>query len=316
MGGGSPALADAGQGMASNPTMNPNPGAPSLALPLAAAGIGAAGALLAVAAVSCVAFAVLAAARGCRARDGHGRESAPPGGSGNVQEEGRSLEAVGPQAGRGCAQPRSLRSLFSCSELDGPSKVLIPEDTAATCDGTRPTGGSMSPPTNSHSATAAENPSGLCTLAGDPGTGHPTHASAWPSPGSGSAAGLGPLPAGPQQGQWPYIPARPPPYPAITGMVLGRHSAPAPEDGSARALPAMQPAVQPTGAGPEHEDRRVGGDELAALQDGGCSSAGAQEKSQQQGPLSLAGPRVVGRLQGAALPPSPFLQLTVLPFYD
>ena len=320
MGGGSHTSADAGQGMASNPDINPTTGAPSWALPLAAAGIGAAGALLAVAAVGCVALAALAAARGLHAPGHRGGHSAPPRGRDDALVAGGSFEAVGPQAGRGCSQPRSLRSLYSCSELDGPCKVLIPEDTAATGNGTPPAGGSKSPPTNSHrreSAPAAESPNEVRTLAANPGAGHPTHASAWPSPGSGSAAGLGLPPAGTLQGQWPYIPARPPPYPAIAGMGVGRHSAPAPEDGSVRALPAMQPAAQQTGAGPEHEKcSYMGGDEQTALQNGGCNGAGAQENSRQQGPRSSAGPRVVGRLQGAALPPSPFTALTMLPFYE
>ena len=324
-GGGSPTFADVGQGMASNPTMNPNTGAPSWALPLAAAGIGAAAALLAVAAVACVALVALAAARGSHARGNRGEDLAPPGASADAQVAGGSSEAGGPQAGRRCAQQCSLRSLYSCSEIDGPCKVLIPEDTAATCDGTRPTGGFKSPhvnpgpnPANRHSAPAAENPNEVhhITLAADPGTWHPTHASAWPSPGWGSAAGQGLPPAGSPQGQWPYIPARPPPYPAIAGLALGRHSTPAPEDGSASALPAVQPAMQPPGAGPEHEDQGMGGDELTALQNGGCNGAGARANGRQQGPLSSAGPRVGGRLHGAALPPSPFLQLTVLPFYD
>ena len=305
--------------MASNPTMSPNPGAPSWALPLAAAGIGAAGALLAVAAVGCVTLAALAAARGLNARDGRGGDSAPPSIRADAPVGAGSLEAGEPLAGGGCAQPRSLRSLYSCSEIDGPRKgILIHEDTAAITNGTRPTGGPKTPPANSHSAPAAENPNEVRTLAANPGTGHPTHALPWPSPGSGSAGALGLTPAGPQQGQWPYIPARPPPYPATTGVALGRHSAPAPEDGSARALPAVQPAVRPTGAGPEHnEDRGAGGDELAALQNGGCSDAGSPiPDGRQQGPLSSAGTRVGGRLQGAALPPSPFLELTVLPFYD
>lgn len=315
-------MADAGQGMASNPTMNPTAGAPSWALPLAAAGIGAAGALLAIAAVGCVGLAALAAARGCHARDDRGGGPAPPAIRASPRVGGGSMEAVGPQAGRGCAQPRSLRSLYSCSEIDGPCKMLIPEDTGATRNDTRRTGGSKSPPAIRHSASAAEkkmvNEVYHRTLAADPATAHPTQPSAWPSPGSGSAAGLGLPPAGTPQGQWPYIPARPPPYPATIGVALGRHSTPAPEDGSsARSLAAVQPAVLPTGAGPEHEDRGVDGDELAALQSVGYCGAGSLIPNfQQQGPLSAAGPRVGGRLHGAALPPSPFTELTSLPFFD
>lgn len=330
-GGGGTTLADARQGMASNP----NRSAPSWVLPLAAAGIGAAGALLAVAAVGCVALAVLATARESHAQGGRGRHSAPPAIRPNARVVGDSFAAVGPATGRGCPQPRSLRSLYSCSEINGPCKVLIPEDTAATSNGGHPTRGPKSPPANRHCVSAAENPNVVChpALAADPDPGHHKHASAsvcmrppppaaaWPSPGSGFAAGLGlPFPAGPQQGQWPYIPARPPPYPAIVGVALDRHSTPAAEDGpgsgGAGTLPAV-PVVQRKGAGPENGDRsHVSGDELAALQKGGCSGAGALANGWQQGPLSAAGPRVSGRLQGTALLPSPFVELTYLPFYD
>ena len=330
---GSATLSNAGEGMASTPTLTPNTGTPSWALPLAAAGIGAAGALLAVAAVGCATLAGLAAARGLQARRGCGGDAAPPGsgprGSNDAQLHVGSFAATGPSAGRGPAEPRNLRRLYSCSELDGPCKILIPEDTAATSHGSHPT---HAPRNSSHRdfAGAAETPDGVChhALAARPGAGHPKHApaadcmrspppaAAWPSPGPASAEGLGVPPVGAQQGQWPYIPARPPPYPATFGASLGRRSASAAEDGSrARRAHTLPPMAQRTWG--EHEvGSGGGGDKLAALQDGGCTGRGALANGQQQGPISSEWPRVCGRLQGAALPPSPFVELTSLPFYN
>ena len=324
---------DAGQGVSSDPTTAPRSGAPSWALPLAAAGLGAAGALLAVAALGCVAFAGLAAARGLHTRGGSGRDLAPcglrPCGCRSTRAQVGGFAATGPAAGRGSAEPRSLRSLYSCRETDAPCKILVPGDTVAPSHGTHPTRGPNRSPASRHSASAAGNPNGVCHHAStaDPGAGHAKPASAascmrgrppaaaWPSLGSGLA------PAGKVQGQWPYTPVRPPPYLAPLGFASACHSAPAAEQGSGPAgaltLPAMQPVAQRTGRGTGTEDGSNGGnDELAALQNGGCNGGGALANGRRQGSVSLSRPRLSGRLQGTALPPSPFVELTSLPFHN